>query len=67
MSAPTQEEREKNREEYWRGLLKRYLFLIIQEESTIYDTQIQASPLFTESELITIRKLADDAEDEFGS
>ena len=47
-------------------LFKKYLFIIIQEEGTIYDSALVQSPLITEEELNSIRKLADDAEDTYG-
>ena len=49
----------------WRDLFKRYLFLVIAEESTIFDLAISRSEMFTEDDLTRIRKLADEAEDEY--
>ena len=46
-------------------LFKKYLFIVIQEEGTIYDGALVRSPLISEDELTTIRKLADAAEDEY--
>jgi len=63
----TRTDKETTQEAYWRDLFKRYLFVVIQEESTIYDGALERSPLITESEMITIRKLADEAEDEYES
>jgi len=48
-------------------LFKKYLFIVIETEGTIFDMQMQSSPLFSEEELTTVRKMADDAEDEYGS
>lgn len=60
-------EKDTTREANWRELFKRYLFLIIQEESTIFDDAIERSTLFSDSHLTAIRKLADEAEDEYES
>ena len=61
------EKKQTTLEAYWRDLFKRYLFVVIQEESTIYDGALERSRYITESEVITIRKLADEAEDEYES
>lgn len=47
-------------------LFKKYLYIVIEQEGTIYDNALVMSPLISEDELTTIRKLADDAEDEYG-
>ena len=46
-------------------LFKKYLFIVIQEEGTIYDGALVRSPLISEDELNRIRKLADEAEDTY--
>lgn len=46
-------------------LFKKYLFVVIETEGTIFDSALVQSSLISEDELTVIRKLADDAEDEY--
>lgn len=46
-------------------LFKKYLYIVIAEEGTIYDSALVQSPLISEEELTAIRKLADEAEDAY--
>jgi hypothetical protein len=54
------DQRDTTREAYWRDLFKRYLYVIEVE-----DSDIEMSKLITSSEVITIRNLLTEAEDEY--